>query len=77
MSALHHVFHRYHNTIEERLHRLNAYWGGERLYQEARKIVGALWQFIVYNEYVPTVVGPELTKRLNLKLARRGYDDRE
>lgn len=77
MAALHTVWHRYHNTLEERLHRINPHWGGERLFQETRRIVGAIWQHIVYNEYVPTVIGPREMGRYRLHSAKQGFSDRK
>lgn len=76
MSALHHLWHRYHNTLENRLQRLNPHWGGEKLFQETRRIVIAIWQHIVYNEYVPTVIGPREMDRYRLNLATEGHFDR-
>ena len=77
MSALHALWHRYHNTIENRLHRLNPHWSGTKLFQETRRITGAIWQHIVYNEYVPTVVGPKEMEKYRLTLATKGYIDRK
>ena len=77
MSALHTLWHRYHNSVENRLHRLNPHWGGEKLFQETRRIIGAIWQHIVYNEYVPTVVGPREMEKYRLTLATKGHFDRK
>ena len=37
--------------------------------------MAALWQHIVYNEYVPLVLGPGYTQRFGLALQREGYWD--
>ena len=77
MSALHTVWHRYHNSLEERLRRLNPHWGGEKLFEETRRIIGAISQHITYNEYVPTVVGPREMEKYRLNLATSGHFDRK
>ena len=73
LSVLHTVFLREHNHIEEKLHLLNPQWDGERLFQETRKIVGAMFQFIIFNEFIPVILGPELMRRHNLVLQKHGY----
>lgn len=44
MIALHTLFLREHNRLVEELHLLNPHWGPDVLYQEARKIMGAIHQ---------------------------------
>ncbi|XP_076469000.1 chorion peroxidase-like [Babylonia areolata] len=38
----------------------------EQLYQTVRKVLGAVWQKIVYDEYLPQIIGPELMDRYHL-----------
>ena len=36
---------------------VNPKWSGERVYQEAKKIVGAVLQNIHYKQYLPLILG--------------------
>nr|XP_014349544.1 PREDICTED: eosinophil peroxidase [Latimeria chalumnae] len=62
MQALHTVFLREHNRIASDLHQLNPHWGGETLYQETRKILGAYHQIINWRDYIPKILGPNATE---------------
>lgn len=53
------------------LQRLNPHWNGDRLFQEARKIVGAQIQAICYREYLPKVLGSAFASTVGIY---RGYD---
>ncbi|XP_070788071.1 myeloperoxidase-like, partial [Pituophis catenifer annectens] len=70
LIALQTLFMREHNRLATELKRLNPQMRGEELYQETRKIVGALMQKITYTEYIPAVLGETVA------LPRyRGYND--
>lgn len=60
LTSFHTVFLREHNLHADRLAAAHADWSDERLYQEARKIVIAEMQVIVYNEFLPALLGRPL-----------------
>ena len=51
----------------------NPHWDDEKLFQEARKIVVALNQHITFNEFLPRVLGPQLTQKFNIKSGDEGH----
>ncbi|KAM3855004.1 myeloperoxidase-like [Vipera latastei] len=57
LLALQTLFMREHNRLATELKRLNPQMRGEELYQESRKILGAMMQKITYTEYIPAVLG--------------------
>lgn len=68
LISLHTIFLREHNRVCDDLKIRHPQWNDERLYQRARKIVGAIMQSITYNEWLPT---------LGLQIpAYTGYDSR-
>ena len=64
LSVMHTIWLREHNRLAEGLKEINPLWDDERLYQEARKIVGAEIQKIVYYDYLPKVMGPGIFNTL-------------
>ncbi len=69
---MHALFRREHNRIVDELaatHRGDPLYTEERLYQEARKLVGAMVQAITYNEYLPILLGSDALG------AYSGYDE--
>lgn len=54
LISLHTVFIREHNRLCEELAIENSSWSGNRIYQEARKKVGAYIQSIAYYEWLPS-----------------------
>ncbi|XP_032404123.1 thyroid peroxidase-like [Xiphophorus hellerii] len=59
LIALHTLWLREHNRLAETLKLINQHWSPEAVFQEARKIVGALHQIITMRDYIPKVIGVE------------------
>ncbi|KAK2826322.1 hypothetical protein Q5P01_020536 [Channa striata] len=59
LITLHTLWLREHNRIAEVLKQINAHWSPETIYQETRKIIGALHQIITMRDYVPKIIGKE------------------
>uniref|UniRef100_A0A4W3HE74 Thyroid peroxidase n=1 Tax=Callorhinchus milii TaxID=7868 RepID=A0A4W3HE74_CALMI len=58
LVSMHTLWMREHNRLAKALHGINPHWNSETVYQEARKIVGALHQIITMRDYVPKILGP-------------------
>lgn len=72
LASMHTVWLRQHNRLTDQLAQLNPQWDDERLYQETRKIIGALIQQITYSEWLPIVLDQGRRLRNNLQLLPRG-----
>ena len=56
-TALHTVILRLHNDLADKLRQVNPRWNDEKLYQEARKIVGGVLQHITYTQFLNALLG--------------------
>ena len=57
LAIMHTIWLRQHNRLVTELAKVNPCWDDEKLYQEGRKIVGAMMQVIVYKEFLPLLFG--------------------
>ncbi|KAH8397673.1 hypothetical protein KR215_004535 [Drosophila sulfurigaster] len=73
LLAMHHVWVGEHNRIAMELNDLNPHWSDEKIYQETRRIVGAMFQHITYREFLPLVLGNEVCKLFDLQLLSSGF----
>jgi len=59
LTAMHTLFVREHNRLAAEI-ATDDTLSGDEIYEEARRIVGALMQVITYNEFLPALLGPAL-----------------
>lgn len=57
LTSMHLLWARHHNYVAESLQKINPRWNDERLFQEAKRIVGAQLQHITYAEFLPVILG--------------------
>lgn len=57
LFGMHTLWVREHNRIAKELKELNPSWDDNRLFQEARRIVNAEYQHIIYKEWLPILLG--------------------
>lgn len=55
LTSFHTLFVREHNRLCDSLQTTHPSWNDEALYQQARKMVGALMQIITYEEFLPAL----------------------
>ncbi|MES9854005.1 MAG: peroxidase family protein [Candidatus Thiodiazotropha sp. L084R] len=59
LSAMHTLFVREHNRLAADIAERDPSLDGEEIYQQARRLVGALMQVITYREFLPILLGPD------------------
>jgi len=65
LSTMHTLFLREHNRIADAIHAAHPDYSDELIYQLARRRVGAEIEVIVYNEYLPALLGPNALPAYN------------
>jgi len=73
LTAMHTLWMREHNRLALYLTKLNPQWNDETLFQEARKITIATLQHIVYNEWLPIVLGRDFMSANSLSPLPSGF----
>jgi hypothetical protein len=68
------AFYREHNRIAENLKKNNPDWDDEKLFQEARRYNIAYYQHIVFDSYLPLVLGNDIYNKVK---KYNGYDETE
>lgn len=59
LLSMHTIWMREHNRIAKFFNEINPHWTGEQVYQESRKIVGAMMQHITYKQWLPHIIGKD------------------
>ena len=75
LLVMHTVWMNEHNRVADELARKHRSWNDEKLFQEARRIVIAEYQHIIYSEWLPKIIGPEYMDSLGLWPLTKGYSD--
>ncbi|KAK7093685.1 salivary peroxidase/catechol oxidase-like [Littorina saxatilis] len=77
LTLLHTVFLRYHNYIARQLKAISPFRSRELIFQQARAIVIAVIQNIMFSDWLPIILGPSIRSQYKLDIsanARTSYD---
>ena len=73
LLTMHTIWMREHNRVAKYLGDRNPDWSDTIIFEEARRIVIAEYQHILYKEWLPILLGPSLMSSYGLWPAARGY----
>ena len=73
LNTMHTIFVREHNRVARKLAYWNPYWNDETVFQEARRLVIAEYQHIVYAELLPLLLGQNTAQHFHLIPNYGGY----
>ena len=69
------LFLREHNRVARALKALNPGSNDELLFQESKRIVNAQYQHIVYNEFLPIMIGKQFLDEFGISPLTKGFSD--
>ncbi|XP_064489819.1 peroxidase-like [Ornithodoros turicata] len=75
LMSLHVIWLRRHNDVARTLQRLNPSWDDERLFQEARRVIAAQFQIVMYTEWLLVVLGPEVMAQYGITPLQCGFSE--
>ncbi|KAL4224794.1 hypothetical protein ACF0H5_015490 [Mactra antiquata] len=75
LTSMHTLYVREHNRIADGLASVNPHLTDETLFEEARKINIAIWQHVVYSEYLPLLLSDKTLTKYKLKVKSTGFQD--
>ena len=73
LTVMHTLWMREHNRLAESLGNQHPNWTDEKLFNEARRIVIAEYQHIIYKEWLPNILGVDYMKKYKLDPKLAGY----
>jgi peroxidase len=76
LTATHTIWLREHNRVARKLKNLNPTFTRDQIFHEARRIVNAQYQHIIYNEWLPIVIGKQYMDTYGITPMSSGYFNR-
>jgi len=76
LTGVQNLWLRNHNQLAEALNRINMNWDDETVFQQARRINIAMYQHVIYNEYLPQLIGPGTMRIFDLEPLTWGYSNK-